>query len=178
MYSLNMDSWAKQTHILKVICLVVLWPLTLSLLWFGFRSWHWGAHRGGCRSSQHLQAREEGIISVQAQPPVHRGSSAELHQPLTETHEQKHTDKTYFLLERGIALITPTPKTKWKHNCLSSLHININIHLCDHSIVRKTNIFYTLISVKNCQLWGKEHCLLCSPSHPLGLVSLMSELRF
>lgn len=87
--------------------------LTLRLFRLGFRSWHWRADWGGCRSSQHMQAGEEGLIPVQAEPPVHSGSTEELHQPLTETYEHTHTHNHWYnqtcTWNRGEHCHSPTP---------------------------------------------------------------------
>lgn len=91
----------------QYVCNVVPLAVTLSILWFGFRSRHWGAHWGGRRSSQHLQAREEGLISIQSQSQVHPGSTAELHQPLTEIYEHKH------LIQRTVYLNHYPPAPNW-----------------------------------------------------------------
>lgn len=104
----GVTAWENTAYYLKSYSMCLYSCSYLGPLWFGYRSRNRRAHWGGCRSSQHLQAREEGLVSVQAQPPVHRGSTSELHWPLTEIYEDKHADTTYYcLLEMGRA-VSPT----------------------------------------------------------------------
>lgn len=102
MYSLNIKK--KQQHIVEAV--------SYFSSCCGFRSRDWWAHWSGRRSPKHLQTREEGLVSIQTQPPVHPGRSAELHRPLTEIYENNDTETTCCILEMYTTL-----QTKQRNNC-------------------------------------------------------------
>ena len=93
-----------------------------------YRPRHRGPHPGGHGPPEHLQAGEEGLVPLQAQPPFHPGGAAQLPQPLIPWIHRFSLNPPVLPESTRTPWIhcTWTPTTlpvQRKPNCLTLLHI-------------------------------------------------------